>query len=188
MNAKEHSCNHSIGVAIIRATLVPPRRAKVTLLGRKRKRGRKPQAAPAWQHQPFDIVSPQHHPQQSPAILTGVAAPPNGPLDAQNAILEEHIEEPKAVPYSIQKKSSKIGCFRYFFDHLFGCIFLDAVPYSIHNLKCKTVYSGWCALRSEPKIHPEPLETLSWYQCGCHLLVDYICYHRYNRCSAWKKI
>ena len=97
VNAKEHSCNHSIGVAIIRATLVPPREAKVTLLGRNRKRGRKPQAAPAWQHQPFDIVSPQHHPQQNPAILAGVAAPPNGPLNAQNAMLEEHIEEPNAI-------------------------------------------------------------------------------------------
>ena len=79
------------GVAIIRGTLVPPRDAMV--LGRKRKRGRKPQAAPAWEHQPFDIVSPQHHPQQNPAILAGVVASPN----PQHAILEEHIEQPDAI-------------------------------------------------------------------------------------------
>ena len=93
VNAKKHSCSHSLGVAIIRGTLVPPRDAMVTLLGRKRKRGRKPQAAPAWEHQPFDIVSPQHHPQQDPAILAGVVAPPN----PQHAILEEHIEQPDAI-------------------------------------------------------------------------------------------
>ena len=92
-NAKEHSCIHSLGVAIIRGTLVPPRDAMVTLLGRKRKKGRKPQAAPAWEHQAFDIVSPQHHPQQDPAILAGVVAP----LNVQHAILEEHIEEPNAI-------------------------------------------------------------------------------------------
>ena len=97
VNAKEHSCNHSLDVAIIRGTLVPPREAKVTLLGRKRKRGRKPLAAPAWQHQPFDIVSPQYHPEQNPDILAGVVALPNEPLNAQNAILEEHVEEPNAI-------------------------------------------------------------------------------------------
>ena len=65
-NAKEFFCVHSLGIAIIRGTMVPPREAKVTLLGRKRKRGRRPQAAPAWQYQPFDLNTPVQHPQQNP--------------------------------------------------------------------------------------------------------------------------
>ena len=48
----------------------------------------------------------------------------------------------KAVPYSIKKKASKIGCFRYFFDHLFGCLIMDGVPYSIHNRKSRIVNCG----------------------------------------------
>ena len=36
----------------------------VKLLGRKRRRGRQPHAAPPWEYQPFDIHSPVLHPQQ----------------------------------------------------------------------------------------------------------------------------
>ena len=43
-NAKEFSCIHYLGIAVIRGNLVPPRRAMITLLGRnKRKVGRKRQ-------------------------------------------------------------------------------------------------------------------------------------------------
>lgn len=73
-NCKEFFCIHALGVAIIRGTLVPPREAKVTLLGRKRKRGRRPQAAPAWNYQNFDLNSPVQHPQQDPALLAGAVA------------------------------------------------------------------------------------------------------------------
>lgn len=73
-NAKEFFCVHSLGVAILRGTMVPPREARVTLLGRKRKRGRRPQAAPAWQYQPFDMNTPVQHPQQDPALLAGAVA------------------------------------------------------------------------------------------------------------------
>jgi hypothetical protein len=67
-------CVHSLGVAILRGTMVPPREARVTLLGRKRKRGRRPQAAPAWQYQQFDMNTPIQHPQQDPALLAGIVA------------------------------------------------------------------------------------------------------------------
>ena len=97
-NAKEFSCIHSVGVAIIRHTMVPPAAARVTLLGRKRRRGRRPMAVPAWQHQPFDILSPLAHPQQDPEILAGLA-PNHIPAEivnvaavaavAMNDILEE---------------------------------------------------------------------------------------------------
>jgi hypothetical protein len=73
-NAKEFFCVHSLGVAILRGTMVPPREARVTLLGRKRKRGRRPQAAPAWQYQQFDMNTPIQHPQQDPALLAGAVA------------------------------------------------------------------------------------------------------------------
>lgn len=82
-NAKTHSCVHTIGVGILRGTMIPPKEAKVTLLGRKRKRGRKPLAAPAWEHHPFDIVSPLHHPQQNPDIIAGAV-----PFDALADILD----------------------------------------------------------------------------------------------------
>jgi hypothetical protein len=70
-NAKEHSCIHSLGVSIIRGIMVPPLEARATLLGRKRRRGRKPHVAAVWMYQPFDINSPAHHPLQDPNILAG---------------------------------------------------------------------------------------------------------------------
>lgn len=70
-NCKEFTCHHSLAVAMIRGTLVPPENARIHLLGRKRKRGRKPQAAPAWERMAFDINSPVNHPQQDEAELAG---------------------------------------------------------------------------------------------------------------------
>lgn len=70
-NAKEFSCIHSLGVGIIRGTMVPPEVARATLLGRQRKRGRKPRAAGAWMYQAYDIRSPARHPLQDPAVLAG---------------------------------------------------------------------------------------------------------------------
>jgi hypothetical protein len=72
-NCKEFTCRHSLGVAMIRGTMIPPANAVVHLLGRKRKRGRKPMAAPAWDRMGFDINSPIHHPQQDFAELAGIA-------------------------------------------------------------------------------------------------------------------
>jgi hypothetical protein len=73
-NAKEFTCVHSLGVALIRGTMVPPQGAYVQLLGRQMKRGRRPQAAPAWERQRFDILSPVQHPQQDPDVLAGNGA------------------------------------------------------------------------------------------------------------------
>lgn len=71
-NAKEFTCLHAIGIAIKRGILIPPAEARVTLLGRKLKRGRRPLAAPAWEYQPFRLYSPVQHPQQDPAVLAGL--------------------------------------------------------------------------------------------------------------------
>jgi hypothetical protein len=65
------SCIHSFGVGNIRGTMVPPVVARGTLLGRQRKRGRKPRAAGAWMYQAYDIRSPARHPLQDPAVLAG---------------------------------------------------------------------------------------------------------------------
>ena len=54
--AKEFFCLHSVGIAIIRGTLVPPRRAMVILLGRKRKVGRKPMTALGWSGLPKGLT------------------------------------------------------------------------------------------------------------------------------------
>ena len=70
-NAKEFTCVHSIGVAMMRGILVPPNAAQIQLLGRKRRRGRKPLAAPAWEMMPFALDTPPIHPQQDAAILLG---------------------------------------------------------------------------------------------------------------------
>jgi hypothetical protein len=51
--------------------MVPPEVARATLLGRERKRGRKPRAAGAWMYQAYDIRSPARHPLQDPAVLAG---------------------------------------------------------------------------------------------------------------------
>jgi hypothetical protein len=56
---------------MMRGTLNAPRAAQVQLLGRKRKRGRRPLAPPAWEMLPFAINSPLQHPQQDPAVLLG---------------------------------------------------------------------------------------------------------------------
>jgi hypothetical protein len=70
-NCKFFHCCHSLGVAMIRTTMVAPVNARVHLLGRERKRGRKPQAGHAWERQGIDINSPVHHPQQNHAELAG---------------------------------------------------------------------------------------------------------------------
>ena len=56
---------------MMRGTLIPPQAAQVQLLGRKRKRGRKPLAAPAWERMAFALDTPPQHPQQEAAILLG---------------------------------------------------------------------------------------------------------------------
>ena len=53
-------------------------------LGRKRKRGRRPLAAGAWEYQPFDIVTPPAHPLQDPDIIAGLV-PPNLDVVAEAA-------------------------------------------------------------------------------------------------------
>lgn len=68
-NAKEFSCVHSLGVAIMWNTLITPQAAIAQLLGRKRARGRRPQIPGAWKFLPFVINSPVHHPQQNNQIL-----------------------------------------------------------------------------------------------------------------------
>jgi hypothetical protein len=88
INAKEHICIHSLGVAIRRGLEIP-QEARATLLGRKRRRGRRPHVAPAWEHEPFDIVSPVHHPQQDPAILAGVVVPE---LNLNQDMINENID------------------------------------------------------------------------------------------------
>lgn len=74
-NAKEFTCCHSLGVALMKKTLFAPRAAQVQLLGRKRRRGRRPMAAPAWERIEFELRSPIQHPQQDVNILLGI--PPN---------------------------------------------------------------------------------------------------------------
>lgn len=69
-NAKNFVCMHSLGVGIIRGLPVPEH-ARVMLLGRKRRRGRKPMAAPAWQYQPFELASPIAHVPQNEQDLLG---------------------------------------------------------------------------------------------------------------------
>ena len=74
-NAKEFACIHSLGVAMLRGTIIPPIAARVRLLGRKRRRGRRPQAAPAWMRQPFNLNSPMAHTEQNEAALAGLVLP-----------------------------------------------------------------------------------------------------------------
>ena len=71
INAKEFTCEHSLAVANLRGNILPPEAAQVTLLGQKRKRGRRPQVAGAWVYQQLDIASPVAHPPQDAAILAG---------------------------------------------------------------------------------------------------------------------
>lgn len=87
-HAKDFTCVHSLGVAIIRGLPVP-RHARVMLLGRKRRRGRKPMAAPAWQYQPFELDSPIPHVPQNEEELLGVLHDQVGLGLAGVAILEE---------------------------------------------------------------------------------------------------
>ena len=60
--------------------------AKATLLGRRR-RGRRCMAAPAWQHQPYDVRIPPAHPQQDIAILAGQTPDPGLAVVAAAAVL-----------------------------------------------------------------------------------------------------
>ena len=69
------TCRHSLDVALIMDTLHAPSEARVHLLGRKRKRGRKPQAGPAWERIGFDLNSPIIHPQQDYEELAGIVVP-----------------------------------------------------------------------------------------------------------------
>lgn len=84
-NSKEFTCAHSLGLALMREILVPPEAAHVQLLGRKRRRGRRPQLPPAWEMLPFALNSPVHHPQQENAILLG--------LDVGMNLAEELVQE-----------------------------------------------------------------------------------------------
>ena len=59
----------------MRRTLVAPRAAQVQLLGRKRRRGRRPLAAPAWERMEFELNTPIQHPQQDNDILLGPPVP-----------------------------------------------------------------------------------------------------------------
>ena len=68
-------CVHSLGVAIMRRTLVAPRAAQVQLLGRNRRRGRRPLAAPAWELMEIELNAPIQHPQQDDDILLGLPVP-----------------------------------------------------------------------------------------------------------------
>lgn len=70
-NCKTFTCVHSLAVAMIRGTMAPPANIQINLLGRKRRRGRRPQAAPAWERMVLDINSPVAHPQQDEAVLAG---------------------------------------------------------------------------------------------------------------------
>lgn len=69
VNAKTFTCQHSLGVANMNNRLLPPNRAQVTLLGQKRKRGRRARVGAAWVYQELDIASPPAHPQQNPEEL-----------------------------------------------------------------------------------------------------------------------
>ena len=71
-NAKEFKCKHSLGVAILRGMLVPPPEAKCQQLARLRRKGRKALAPPAWVYLPFDIRTPEPHPQQDRDLLLGL--------------------------------------------------------------------------------------------------------------------
>ena len=70
-NAKTFTCEHSLGVAIMRSILTPPPGTTHTLLGRKLRRGRKPAVGAAWEYLPFDLHAPVLHPQQDPEVLAG---------------------------------------------------------------------------------------------------------------------
>ena len=70
-NAKTFTCTHSLGVALMRRILTAPRAAEVRLIGQKRRRGRRPMAAPAWERMEFALQSPVQHPQQDEGILLG---------------------------------------------------------------------------------------------------------------------
>ena len=67
-NAKEFRCKHSLGFALLRDMLVPPPE-NVALLRRK---GRKAAEPPAWVYLPFDIRTPEAHPQQDRDLLLGL--------------------------------------------------------------------------------------------------------------------
>jgi hypothetical protein len=71
VNCKTFTCRRSLNVAIYRGTMNPPENLGIFLLGRKRKRGRRPQAAPAWERMGYNINSLVAHPQQDPAELAG---------------------------------------------------------------------------------------------------------------------
>ena len=83
-NAKEFTCKHSVGIAMRRHTMIATPAAIITLLGRKRKRGRRPLAAGASEYQPFDILTSPAHPLQDPDIIAGLA-PPNLDVVAEEA-------------------------------------------------------------------------------------------------------
>ena len=69
--SKKCEIRASLGIAMMERILVPSQAAQVQLLGRKRRRGRKPLAAPAWERMAFALDTPRQHPQQEAAILLG---------------------------------------------------------------------------------------------------------------------
>ena len=52
--------------------LVPPPAAKCLQVARLNRRGRKPAALPAWEYLPFDIRTPEAHPQHDRELLLGL--------------------------------------------------------------------------------------------------------------------
>jgi hypothetical protein len=97
-NAKEFTCVHSLGLAMMRGTLNAPRAAQVQLLGRKRKRGRRPLAPPAWEMLPFryqfSITAPTTRPCRTSWTITSTKS--CGPLEAgvnlAEALLPEEVK------------------------------------------------------------------------------------------------
>ena len=74
-HAIEREFDHGGGLhALLRGTIISPITARVRLIGRKRRRGRRPQAA-AWMCQPFNLNSPITHPEQNEAALAGLVLP-----------------------------------------------------------------------------------------------------------------
>ena len=69
LNAKEFKCKHSLGVAILRGMLVPSPEAKCQQLARLRRKGRKAAAPKTLVYLPFDIRTPEAHPQEDRDLL-----------------------------------------------------------------------------------------------------------------------
>jgi hypothetical protein len=64
--------------------VVPPNAAGQQLTGRKRKPGRQPRVAPAWDFQVLDIDSPVHHAPQDRNVLMGIEQELGNMVNAMN--------------------------------------------------------------------------------------------------------